>query len=229
MRKKLLASFSDEVRYQVVSFEGLDKGEISWTSQLIETVITSIISSNAAVLRGRVFLKSDDVYFFTGLEWDVERNGLDWSEFVQKSAEISLAFIKKKQSNDEECFYALNFVDEEEIAIRARLPKDFPEGLIDSAYLLDSIGSAEIAWKYDAAIQAIYVYANEQYTILGGDVYEMSNNNIYPTSDNWYYNSGQQNSIYEVNRSKDKSLAYIHNYHERNGDNYLYVIVVKIL
>ena len=175
-----------------------------------------------------MFLDAEGVIFFSGLEWSVERNELDWNEFVQKSAELSLAFIEKNQVHHEKYLYALDFAEEEERILRSRLPMHFPEMLVNSAYLLDTSGYAEVAWKYEEAIQAIYFYTENHYGILGGDVYECNRESGVPTSDSWYYNFQNHDQSEGIENSKNKAIEYIEKYRKRNGDNYCYTLVVRL-
>src|SRR5437667_12482218 len=135
MRPKFLASFPKELLNQATSFEEGGNIMIAWRSESIKAVIHWITKKNAVILGGRMFLDAEGVIFFSGLEWSVERNELDWNEFVQKSAELSLAFIEKNQVHHEKYLYALDFAEEEERILRSRLPMHFPEMLVNSAYL----------------------------------------------------------------------------------------------
>jgi hypothetical protein len=148
---------------------------------------------------------------------------------VQKSAEKALSFLKKDHLLDSEYVYMLDVVEEEEMMMRNRLPQHFPKGLMEDAYLLDYIGSAEIAWKYEAAIAVVKFYAANEYVILGGDVYEIRNEHIRPTLDNWYFSSKNPFSQEDLSLSRDKAILYIENYYLKNGDDYGYTLVVRSL
>lgn len=229
MRRSVLARFPADLIDQAVSFEGLDNNEKCWPSGMIETVIGWMEQNCIAILEGRVFLAYKGEHFIAGLSWEVERDGQDWGAFVQRSAKVSLAFIKRNQIQGEENFYALKFMDEEEMLIRTGLPSNVPERFIDSAYPLTSIDWTEIAWKYEDIIQMIAFYADNRFILLGGDVYKMDHSNISPTYDNWYYNLQKQQYVDDISISKDQAIAYIENYYKRNGDTYYYTLTVSPL
>ena len=228
MRTKLFAIFPSALFHRAVVFETPDGSMIAWRKEDVEAAIDCMQNNTVAILGGHVFKKTDDEFYFTGIEWNISRDELDWDSFVQKSVRVSLAFIERNQNQlDEGYYYVLDFADEEELQVRNWLPKHFPEVLINSAYSLNSIGIAGVVWMYEDVIKAIYSYTNKQYIILGGDVYRKEDDHFIPTPDGWYYNPKYNIWREDVENSRNKAIEYIESYHTRNGDSYGYSLVVR--
>ncbi len=228
MKNVLLATFPSELLDQMVSFDIQGEFFITWREGVIEKVIHWAEQNKAAIFGGCLFERGEEGFFFTGLEWNVERDGQDWSEFVQKSAKIARSYLHRNPPGNHLYFYALNFITQEEIIIRNILPENIPDDLIRTAYSLHEIGCAEVAWKYEDAIHAIHFFANNGYRILGGDVYEIQNGKAVPTADSWYYQLKNQNTHEDIIKSRDKAIIYIENYHKRNGEAYYYTPVIQL-
>lgn len=113
-----------------------------------------------------------------------------------------------------------------DLEIRRLLPKDFPDELLYSGNSLLDMGSTEIAWRYKEVIKAIDWYAAHDYAILGEDILREENGQFVYTYDNWYLNQGKLDWTKYVEESKQKTLSYINNYYQRNGDDYYYVLTV---
>ena len=90
---------------------------------------------------------------------------------------------------------------------------------------LDDMGMSEIAWKSQDALKVIDFLAKKGNTILGGDVYTYSENEIESTYDSWYSNKSISENV--VQESRDKAFEYITEYNKNNGDNYLYSIIFE--
>ena len=89
----------------------------------------------------------------------------------------------------------------------------------DKGYMLSALGFNEIAFNYDTTLQIIQWCQNNNYVILGGDVYKYDRDKIVPTSDSWYY---------ETNDSLDSSkeaIKYIE-YYNRHHKNCIYSLVI---
>jgi hypothetical protein len=82
----------------------------------------------------------------------------------------------------------------------------FPKPLLLSALSLLPFHIAEVAWRYEDALDVIDFYAQEKYIILGGDVYEDDNGTIIPTSDSWFITSEDTNKLDAVELSAKKHL-----------------------
>lgn len=97
-----------------------------------------------------------------------------------------------------------------------------PNSLIDNGIHLDKhLGINEYAWRYSEIIDVINFVSENNLKILGGDVYFFDKDIIRVTYDNWFVPSkSQEDSI-------SYSLKYINEYHNNNGDDYIYSIVVK--
>jgi hypothetical protein len=94
------------------------------------------------------------------------------------------------------------------------------EEILKKAIDLDSIGVHEYAWPYDVIMKIIEVATNNSMLILGGDILVMESGNPIHTGDNWSYNEK------DISGSKDRAIEYLKNYVNRNGDNFLVVLVV---
>lgn len=97
-----------------------------------------------------------------------------------------------------------------------------PNSLIDKGIHLDKhLGINEYAWRYSEIIDVINLVSENNLKILGGDVYFFYKDTIRVTYDNWFVSSKSQEE------SISYSLKYINEYHNNNGDDYIYSIVVK--
>lgn len=86
---------------------------------------------------------------------------------------------------------------------------------------IQHLGINEYTWKFPEIIEVINILSKSNFKILGGDVYSFDNNTIRVTYDNWFCSSNSQEE------SISYSLKYINKYHNNNGNNYIYSIVVK--
>lgn len=110
----------------------------------------------------------------------------------------------------------------------SRLPKTFPDMLLDSAKSLDGIGVLELAWDWKNAIRVVEFLWEHNYAILGGDVYQLSDGKFHSTYDNWYVNKNIKKSKKEfLEETKSKAISYISKYSEMNGDGFYYSIVFE--
>ncbi|EAE1292737.1 hypothetical protein EP33_04425 [Listeria monocytogenes] len=91
--------------------------------------------------------------------------------------------------------------------------------------LEDSVGVNEVAWHYSDVVQVINILTRNGYIILGGDVYQLLNNSIEVTYDNWYFNA--EDNEEGIRLSEEKIKDYIESYYERFGENFIYYIVYK--
>lgn len=91
--------------------------------------------------------------------------------------------------------------------------------------LEDSVGVNEVAWHYSDVVQVINILTRNGYIILGGDVYQLLNNSIEVTYDNWYINA--EDNEEGIRLSEEKTKDYIESYYERFGENFIYSIVYK--
>ena len=101
-----------------------------------------------------------------------------------------------------------------------REDKFISQKLLSEGISLDSIGINEIAWT----AEKIYIVLGEikqcNATILGGDVYKIENDNIYPTVDSWFFTNEDIES--RVNLTK----KYIEKY-ENNTGIFIYSLVIQ--
>ena len=98
----------------------------------------------------------------------------------------------------------------------------FSQELLDSGFALrEPIGVYEIAWKYSDVIKVLVLAKEKKMVILGGDVYGINNNEITTTYDSWYFSGN------DFVKSFEKAKDYIDNYHKKNGDNFIYSLVIK--
>lgn len=81
----------------------------------------------------------------------------------------------------------------------------------------------EIAWKAENIPNIVEIARKYNRIILGGDVLTVSGEYTY---DNWFYNrDGNVSKQTNVEQSIDKCLQYIGNYLQRNGSEFLFVMV----
>ena len=98
----------------------------------------------------------------------------------------------------------------------------FSQKLLDSGFFLrEPIGVYEIAWKYSDVIKVLVLTKEKKMVILGGDLYGINNNEITTTYDSWYFSGN------DFVKSFEKAKDYIDNYHKKNGDNFIYSLVIK--
>ncbi|EEO2581605.1 hypothetical protein G6R46_000183 [Listeria monocytogenes] len=91
--------------------------------------------------------------------------------------------------------------------------------------LEDSVGASEVAWHYSDIVQVINILTRNGYIILGGDVYQLVNDSIEVTYDNWYINAEKTEE--GIRFSEEKAKDYLESYYERFGENFIYSIVYK--
>lgn len=101
-----------------------------------------------------------------------------------------------------------------------------PKELTESARSLEHLGISELAWNWKSAIKAIEFLSNNNCAILGGDVYDLNDDELNVTSDSWYFNKSEARSDqdYLIESSK-RAITYINQYHARNGEDFYYSIV----
>ena len=103
----------------------------------------------------------------------------------------------------------------------------FSERQIENSIDLQCIGVYEFAWRYIFAVEIIKVLNDNNYIILGGDVYRIDDKNrrIFSTEDGWYFNKTNKNDVIE---SCGKAITYIENYYCKNGDHFCYSFVCEL-
>ncbi|MEK5389039.1 Imm40 family immunity protein [Margalitia sp. FSL K6-0131] len=101
-----------------------------------------------------------------------------------------------------------------------------PNTIKSLAISLDELGITDLAWKWGDVQHVIEFLKQNDFAILGGDVYIIENNQINTTYDSWYINRGPGESWYDyINECEKKTIEYINEYHFKNGDNYCYSLV----
>jgi hypothetical protein len=106
------------------------------------------------------------------------------------------------------------------------LPKSFPKELIDSAKSLKHLGSSELAWNWENAQKVIESLSKNNFAILGGDVYCMSEGYLRLTCDSWYYNKHESETYQDyLQNSANRATEYISQYHSKNGNEFYYSII----
>ena len=102
----------------------------------------------------------------------------------------------------------------------------FPSSVIDTAISLEELGIKDLAWKWKDIHNVITFLIDNEYAILGGDVYLLENGEKIITYDNWYLDKETGTSWLDyVTKSKKVAIEYIDNYHINNGDSYCYSII----
>lgn len=93
---------------------------------------------------------------------------------------------------------------------------------------LADLGINDCAFAYEDIKQVLDKLYENNFVILGGDVYHQEQGRLKLTGDSWHYNC---KSIVptqeEVRESRDKALSYISNYYALNGAAYIYSVVAK--
>lgn len=103
---------------------------------------------------------------------------------------------------------------------------NLPEDLICLAKPLKHLGISEMAWDWENAIKVIKFLNNNNYAILGGDVYKQVGGDLDSTYDSWYFNREEVKSNQEfLQESMKRAITYISQYYEGNGKDYYYSIV----
>ncbi|MCW6674186.1 Imm40 family immunity protein [Aerococcaceae bacterium NML130460] len=97
-----------------------------------------------------------------------------------------------------------------------------PRELMNKAYsLYQQFGIREYAWTYEDLLTICSIIEERKLIIHGGDVYSNTNGTVQLTYDNWWY---------EGDSSHDSilhTLEYIRHYIERNGVDFLFVLVLS--
>ena len=97
-----------------------------------------------------------------------------------------------------------------------------PQSLLSrEIFLRDKIGVYEIGWKFDDVVKVLDVIKEKEMTVLGGDVYELNDDEIIIAYDSWSFSGS--NFI----KSFEKASKYINNYYKNNGGIFIYSLVVE--
>lgn len=103
-----------------------------------------------------------------------------------------------------------------------------PDDLYLQSYNLGVLGISDVAWKTEQALQVVNCLSDQNYLILGGDVFKIDATcgDILITGDSWFYNKNSAiNAEKNIMISKAKALDYIKKYSERNGIDFVYSII----
>lgn len=112
------------------------------------------------------------------------------------------------------------------INYKTSLPDNFPKELTDLAKSLEHIGISGMAWNLENSIKVIDFLNENNYLILGGDVYKLIDGELNSTYDSWYFDKDKSKSSQELlHESRNRAIEYINKYHEINGQDYYYSIV----
>ncbi|MGE5395903.1 MAG: Imm40 family immunity protein [Chitinophagales bacterium] len=110
--------------------------------------------------------------------------------------------------------------------INKKLEKVIPNNLLDLARSLNHLGIDEVAWKWAEALRVVEFLGENEYLVLGGDVYKIVEGSLQITCDSWFTNRDNSHTWNEVvQESVEKAISYITNYQKMNGDSYCYSIV----
>lgn len=102
------------------------------------------------------------------------------------------------------------------------------DSILSTGRTLSAIGVRNWALTKEQSLIALDLLAAEGIAILGGDVYEVVNDLVQPSYDNWYCDRlpGESADVF-VERSLGKARSYIANY-EDTGRDILFAIVPQI-
>jgi hypothetical protein len=101
---------------------------------------------------------------------------------------------------------------------------EIPIDLLKNSISLEELGIYELAWKRESAIKVIDNLFNNEYLILGGDVYSIKQE-VNLTYDNWFIVHEGQDMDKFATYTKQKAVKYINDYYNLNGDEFCYSIV----
>lgn len=102
--------------------------------------------------------------------------------------------------------------------------------LLKEGYCLQTIGVKNWAFSKDDALNILNRFEELHVSILGGDVYELINNNIQFNYDNWYSNSLPNETDIEFSeRSLKKAREYIINYRVDEQNKIFFSFIISEL
>jgi hypothetical protein len=102
-----------------------------------------------------------------------------------------------------------------------------PADLLERGVSLDYMGIDEFAWNWQDILIVIDYFLNNHVFLSGGDVYSAVNGTLRPTGDNWYINkSSYLSTSNDLEKSRNVSIDFINKYVEKNGENFLFSVVV---
>lgn len=97
------------------------------------------------------------------------------------------------------------------------------------AYTLQHLGINGVAWSYDDVFTIMDQLVQQQYVILGGDVYRMDEHVLEITYDSWFVEKELYTRANGVVASQAKTIDYITKYHARNGYHYYLLVVAAVV
>ena len=97
-----------------------------------------------------------------------------------------------------------------------------PPEIVQVGTSLEEIGIKEIAWDYATVIKIFHIIQRDKCFVIGGDVYKTVSGNVESTYDSWYANKSEMTA----EESLWMARKFIEDYHQRQGDGYLYTVVV---
>ena len=105
-----------------------------------------------------------------------------------------------------------------------------PPRLLDSHKSLESIGFTGYAWCSKEVITVLDILLNNRVPILGGDVISNVGGTLKSTFDSWSINPDDFSSLEDfLIVSHQKTKEYINAYIQRNGDDFIFSIVIYAL
>jgi len=110
--------------------------------------------------------------------------------------------------------------------------KHVPLEKMQVAISLDSVGEpGNYAWFARDALSIIEILFDHRIPILGGDVFAWLGNRPVRTYDNWYTTSNRTDQLPSdyLAGSKNDAINYINSFRQRNGDSFLYFLIVDTL
>jgi hypothetical protein len=110
------------------------------------------------------------------------------------------------------------------------LPDCLSELLKKGVYLESIFGVKEYAWTYELAKEVLKRLTGNGFIIDGGDVLKKNKGELEYTIPNWHYDLNNDLKKDEnIRLSYEKAINTLDWYHNKFGDEFLYVIVYKIL
>ena len=111
------------------------------------------------------------------------------------------------------------------------IPENFPSELLARRASLEPLLIPDFAWSRTDAIQVCSLLCDAGFAVLGGDVYEITENGARVILDNWHCDPTEEEERSKgawdnyVLKTSEASKKYISAYHENPGRQFVYGIV----
>lgn len=101
--------------------------------------------------------------------------------------------------------------------------------LLEKGHSLHEAGINNWAFSKEGALEILNRFEDLQISILGGDVFELTNSIVQPNYDNWYCNRLSNETDIEFSKSSIKRAKdYITNYNVSDSSQIFFAFVIDI-